>query len=147
MALKIIANTFALVVFIFVLFNYDTNFRMPKSELLINGEKIKVEVALEPEHKMKGLSDRKSLGKDNGMLFLYSDYDKHSFWMKDMLFDLDFIWIKDNIIVDITKNVKADSGIFNIYQPKQDVNKVLEVNAGTAEKNGWQVGDEIIFDS
>ncbi|MBU4141500.1 DUF192 domain-containing protein, partial [Patescibacteria group bacterium] len=62
-------------------------------EIKIGGKIIKVEIADMPEKQAKGLSGRKFLAENHGMLFVFTSPDHYSFWMKDMNFSLDFIWI------------------------------------------------------
>ena len=70
--------------------------------------------------------------------------------MKERLFPLDFIWIKDGEIVQIDENIPAPApgtpdNELNFISPKESVNYVLEVNAGFVEKNGIEVGDEVVI--
>lgn len=104
----------------------------------IDGKKIAVELAVTPEQKIKGLSNRSSLGEEAGMLFLFDDKDRLTFWMKDMQFNLDFIWIADDKIVDTHRNVPAPAqnhGSLDVYSPSVPADKVLEVNAGWIQEN------------
>ena len=117
-------------------------------QVQINGSKLNVEIADTKAKRSKGLSGRDSLASDSGMLFIFPGSDKHSFWMKGMLFPLDIIWIKGEIIVDILQNVKppavgqTDTSL-PIYQAKEAVDKVLEINAGTTQRLNIQVGDKV----
>lgn len=118
------------------------------SELIINETKLKVEIADTPTKRSKGLSGRESLGQDEGMLFLFSSSQKHSFWMKGIKFPLDFIWINENEVVDITANAQPPAsdqkdGNLPVYSPKVEVDKVLEVNSGLVERLKIKVGDMI----
>lgn len=111
-----------------------------------NGAMINVEVADTPAEREKGLSGRQSLTEGSGMLFVFTAADNYSFWMKDMNFGLDFIWIKGNIVMDITENVMPVYGKSpNVFKPSEKVDKVLEVNAGTAARLGIKVGDKAEF--
>lgn len=116
----------------------------------------RVEIAGNPKERELGLSGRNSLPKNSGMLFIFSEPDFYNFWMKDMIFGLDFIWINGSEIVEITKNVKqedynfASTGIAQgelsaTLTPKKKVDKVLEVNAGVADRLGIKVGYKIEF--
>jgi len=113
-------------------------------EIKIGGKIIKVEIADMPEKQAKGLSGRKFLAENHGMLFVFTSPDHYSFWMKDMNFSLDFIWISGSEIIEITRNVKPED-----YQPprsftsKNKIDKVLEINAGTAEKLGIEIENNI----
>jgi len=115
-------------------------------ELKINGQIINVEIADTIEKQEKGLSGRQSLPENQGMLFVFATSDYYSFWMKDMKFGLDFIWINGNEIMEVTRKVKPED-----YQPPKSlvpenkVDKVLEINAGTVEKAGIKAGDIVEF--
>ena len=114
----------------------------------INGVIIKAEIADNKDKRTKGLSDRISLATDSGMLFVYPEPDKYIFWMKGVKFPLDFIWISGDKIVDIFENVQPpiegqkDSDL-PVYSSPQMVDKVLELNAGVAQKLNLKVGDII----
>lgn len=100
-----------------------------------------------------GLSGRQTLGKNEGMLFDFkTPKNDLFFWMKDMLFDIDIIWIADKKIIGITPNIPSpekDKGLeikdlrLPAYSPPSDVDQVLEVNAGWSEKNKIKIGDEV----
>lgn len=115
-------------------------------EIKIGGKIINVEIADTVEKRSKGLSGRKSMPENQGMLFIFNTSDYHSFWMKDMNFGLDFIWIGGDEVVEIAENVRPED-----YQPpkslvsKNKVDKVLEVNAGTAEYLDIKEGDKVEF--
>ena len=105
-----------------------------------------LELAITASEKMQGLSDRKSMARDHGMLFLYDHKEQYSFWMKGMQFPLDFLWIDGNTIVDITENWQpATRTNRNIVTPRQPVDKILELNAGEVTKHRFKVGDTVVF--
>lgn len=103
-----------------------------------------VELAETPSQWERGLSGRTSLEDGSGMLFLFPQYHVPIFWMKEMQFDLDMIWISGGKVVDITVDApKPTSDKLPTYSPRQAVNMVLEVPAGWATKNGITVGDTL----
>lgn len=112
-------------------------------EVEIKGNKFKAELAVLPSEREKGLSDRKSFCEECAMLFIFEKPGRYSFWMKDMRFSLDIIWILDHKVVYIANNVSPDfrGGI----QSSILADKVLEINGGIAEKYGLGVGDEVKF--
>lgn len=118
---------------------------MPKilnKSLTINGSAIDAEIADSDAERNQGLSGRESLPQDRGLLFVYSDSGFYRFWMKDMKFAIDIIWLDENFkIIDITPNL-SPATYPNDFTSTQPSRYVLEVNAGTAEKNGWQIGQE-----
>lgn len=113
----------------------------------IRGHKIILELAVTPKEKQKGLGFRDSLPPDHGMLFLMNEPAYHGFWMKDMKFPLDFIWINDKTVVDLTENVPSPIGYEPpaSLKPKSAADKVLEVNAGVIRRIGIQIGDTVEF--
>ncbi|MFH1048936.1 MAG: DUF192 domain-containing protein [Patescibacteria group bacterium] len=162
---------FLAVALISFLFNYKPALapENPESvfrEMKINGQIIKVEIADTVEKRSKGLSGRKSMPENQGMLFVFTTPDHYSFWMKDMNFNLDFIWISGNEIVEITRNVRPEDyepastpsstssslgGRANRGEPpkslvpKNKIDKVLEVNAGAVDRLGIKEGDRLEF--
>lgn len=113
------------------------------AQVIINDKIIYVEVPQTQSDRIKGLGSRETLAEDQGMLFVFEKKQKPGFVMRQMQFPLDFIWINDNQIVEITKNVTIplDNQDLTVYYPQAEVNYVLEVNAGYCEKNNFQVGD------
>ncbi|MBI2086116.1 DUF192 domain-containing protein [Candidatus Daviesbacteria bacterium] len=116
--------------------------------LLINGARLTIEVADTQAKRNAGLGGRQSLATDAGMLFVFDDVDKHPFWMKGLTFPLDFVWIKGDKVVDISPNAAPPApgqqdAYLSIYQSKEDVDKVLEVNAGTVQRLNIKAGDTI----
>ncbi len=114
--------------------------------LLINGKTITVEIADQAAEQIKGLSERKALDADSGMLFVYPDKKFRSFWMKDMNFPLDIIWLDDNTVVGLEKNLApAGSLPSKSYESPLPVNYILEVNAGFTDKYAIKIGDKVKF--
>jgi len=113
--------------------------------LFLGEKEFLVEVADTPSKRQQGLSGRTQIGSD-GVLFIFPNEEKHGFWMKDMLFDLDFIWIKDGRIVEITKNVPKPDGPgrdLPTYFPSQPIDSMLEVVAGFSDREDIKVGDSV----
>ncbi len=113
--------------------------------VIINGSRINIETADTIMKQAKGLSGRNSLRFGEGMLFVYKKAGFYSFWMKDMNFPIDIIWIDENfLIVDITSNIQPDS-FPRTFVGQKASKYVLEINAGAA-KNIAKVGDIVTFD-
>ena len=92
----------------------------------------------------QGLSGQEDLCENCAMLFLFNEKGWHSFWMKKMKFDLDMIWIDKNKIVYIVKNVSRKKE-FEVIKSEYKADKILEINAGLADKLGIKVGDKVKF--
>ena len=89
----------------------------------------------------QGLSGRDSLSLDSGMLFDLGSADRHGFWMKDMNFAIDIIWIDGNWkVVHIEKSVSPET-YPKVFYPQSPASFVLEILAGQSDKIGLKVGD------
>ena len=104
-----------------------------------DGEEVVVncEVPSTDEEKMTGLMYRDSLCDNCGMFY---DYVDGGFWMKNVNFPIEMIFISDNQIVDIKKaNAQDETTIY----PSVKSNGNLEVNDGFCESNNISIGDKV----
>jgi len=116
-------------------------------QVKINDAVFNVEIAKTMPEQARGLSYRPSLAEGTGMLFIFSKPSIQSFWMKDMNFPLDMIWIGGDKILGIVEDAPPKPGVslinLPIYNSPDGTDKVLEVNAGTAAKDNIKVGDTV----
>ena len=104
-----------------------------------------MEVVSKQEDMERGLMYRSSLDQDKGMLFVFTNDDKYSFWMKNMHFNLDILWISlEGRIVFIGRNIPAcTSDPCPVYVPDKEARYVLELNSGYTTSHHWKVGDKL----
>ncbi len=106
--------------------------------------KIDIEIADTEYETSTGLMYRSGMDKNQGMLFIFDDVGMHSFYMKNTEFDLDIIFIDDELkIASYQDHAKAmdESGISS----QVPVRYVLEINAGLRSQWGLEIGDRIVF--
>lgn len=95
--------------------------------------------------RVKGLSGKKCIPNDVAMLFVFDKPDTYGFWMKDMNFSIDMVWLDgDKKVVYIQKNATPES-YPQIFKPTKNALYVLEVASGTAEKLSLKEGDQLNF--
>lgn len=114
--------------------------------ITIKEKEFNPEVAETPEEKQIGLSQRNSIDENEGMIFKFEKPDYYSFWMKNMRFPIDIIFIKENKITTIYKFVdppKTENESLQVYQPKEPSDIVLELKEGTSDKYGFKEGDVV----
>jgi len=108
-----------------------------------------IEIVHTPAERATGLSDRDSLRPLTGMLFVFESGATSAFWMKDMRFPLDFVWIGEECeVVDTTLNVPhqpAPDSPLPTYESAFPAAYTFEVNAGELEALGIQKGDPVRF--
>ncbi len=106
------------------------------------GERIyRVEVAATPAQWQRGLSGRDHLAPGEGMWFVLPLPGIHGFWMKDMTFPIDLVWITpQGLIAGVETLPPCAPGSCPIQYPPEPVGFVLETNAGTVpELEGVQI--------
>jgi len=112
----------------------------------LGGVNISASLSTTPDSQSKGLSIKDSLNENEGMLFIFESPQKYSFWMKDMKFPIDIIWINSTgKIVHIEKNLSPCYLLLPCpsYAPKNDSLYVLEVVSNFTNKFGVNVGDSV----
>ena len=105
--------------------------------LVIEGRKLPVEIADTPEKREQGLSGRESLPEGSGMLFIFENPATYGFWMKEMRFPIDIVWLSGEVgsstdpikVIDIERNVQPNT-FPHIFYPPVPVKYVLETNPG-----------------
>lgn len=136
---------FALLIFCIVIF-WSFNFlNSPKDKIILNNKTYSMEIARTSQEKTKGLSDRDSLCESCGMIFVYQNPGYYSFWMKDMNFPIDIIWLNQNKEVVFIKENLSPETYPNSYGPNLKSQYVLEFNAGFAKEHNLKFGDKIEF--
>ncbi|HYD34926.1 MAG TPA: DUF192 domain-containing protein [Vitreimonas sp.] len=118
--------------------------------LTVGDKVLTVEIVTKPESLERGLSGRSQIGSD-GMLFMMPSPRRPQFWMKEMLFGLDLIWISQGQVSEITPNVPAPQPLQPLtqlphYSPQQPADAVLEVEAGKVAAWEIKIGDTVSFE-
>jgi len=107
--------------------------------ITVDDKTLQVEVVTSALDQQIGLSKHQSLDPNNGMLFLSKDKSQKIFWMKDMKFDIDIVWIADHSVVGVSQGY-FKTPLQLIYSPGK-VDTVLEVNP----KSNIKVGDKVEY--
>jgi uncharacterized membrane protein (UPF0127 family) len=117
---------------------------VPSPTATIKNHTFNLIVARNSKDKEIGLSKYQSIPQDKGMLFMFDTPSYYSFWMKNMKFPIDIIYIDKNHIVTIYSNVQppqTEQVNLSIFQPTQPADTVLEINSGLSEKYNFKKGD------
>jgi uncharacterized membrane protein (UPF0127 family) len=111
----------------------------------VSGSTINTEIPKNDQDRAKGLGGRSCLGVDSGMLFVFDKPDKYDFWMKDMKFPIDMVWIDENKSV-----TKVDLNVSPSTYPKTFTSEtpskyVLELSANRAQQLSITKGTNLNF--
>ncbi len=116
-----------------------------KKEVKLGDELFVLEIADTFALQERGLSYRQSLAPQTGMLFVFDDPGVHYFWMKDMNFSIDIIWLDaDKKVVHIEHSL-SPSTYPNSFGPETPTQYVIEIPAGEAKSSGLSKGDVVSF--
>src|SRR3989339_1134253 len=109
---------------------------------------LNVDVAASDSTRRRGLSGRDGLSGDAGMLFLFSEPEKYVFWMKDMKFPIEAIWIRDGQVVDLSYGLlpPSEGEPPRVFMPLEPAGAVLEVPAGFIERHDIRLGQPATAD-
>jgi len=115
----------------------------------LNGLVLVADIAATDEQRTKGLSVKDRLDENEAMLFVFDYEAQHTFWMKNMKFPIDIIWIdSDKTVVYIERNVEpCSSDIFcPVFRPDHDSLYVLETIGGFTERHDIVKGTIVEFE-
>ena len=113
-----------------------------------SGTEVQAELAVTPAERATGLMFREALPPGEGMLFIFEEADFHSFWMFNMKFSIDIIWLSpEQRIVHIEHSVPPCSKEpCPTYQPMQKALYVVEVPAGFSKKESLRLGMKVLVE-
>ena len=122
--------------------NINPSSSIQSPSVIIKDHVIEVEIADEFNEWSQGLSNREFMEENKGMLFVFPGKQIRRFWMKDMNFPLDIVWLDDNKIIKIDQNAQPEGNSpTRRYSSPMPINYVLEVNAGWCNQNNIKVGN------
>jgi len=128
---------------------YPTDSRYLKAKVTVKDFELNAYVPITSELMSKGLAVKNQLKEDEAMLFIFEESAKHTFWMKDMKFPIDIIWLDSaRRVVHIERNLQPCASVFicTSYSPSADSQYVLETVAGFAQRHNVNMGSEIDFE-
>jgi uncharacterized protein len=112
-----------------------------------NGEFVRAELAVSMEQREKGLMFRDGIAAEKGMLFVFEEEAIHSFWMKNVSFPIDILWLdRDRSVVHLAKRVPpCRRDPCPTYTPVRPSAYVLELRAGRSDELAIKTGDRLEF--
>lgn len=115
-------------------------------DVLVGGVVVNAEIAKSTAKRTEGLSERYSLDKNKGMLFVFEESGAYPFWNKNTYIPLDILWVENNKVVHVLEGLPAYDGKNAITEfPKAKANFVLEVSEGFIKENNIKLGDSILI--
>lgn len=135
-----------IIVLVFLLIPRNSGQPLARGTVKVNGNIIYVEIADSFASRSQGLSGRDRLAENQGMFFVFPVSAIYPFWMKDVKFPIDIVWIRGDKVIGVADKAAVPTGAtFPMYSPPGLIDKVLEVDAGVAAKLGIKEGSTIEF--
>ena len=143
---KVLVLIFIVFIFVFSVLVYRTIDNNDGTVTIdVNGILVNAVIADDDVDRARGLSFIEELPFNEGMLFVFENEGRHSFWMKDTYISLDIIWLdKDKRVVHIEKNTTPENEESLI--PEKEARYVLEVNSGFTDLVLLKLGDKVKFE-
>ena len=111
--------------------------------LRTDGRVYSLEIADTAMAQQKGLSGRQNLAPDGGMIFVFEGVTDRCFWMKDMNFPIDIIWVDGwRVVTRVMQDVRPETYPESYCAPAKHV---IELKAGEADKAGIAAGKQLDF--
>jgi uncharacterized membrane protein (UPF0127 family) len=117
-----------------------------KTRLMAGKHAINVMIASTDDQWTQGLSGAASLARGEGMWFAFNDDDVREFWMPDMNFAIDIIFVDhNNVVLNVEANAEPETNLMQpkIFRSAGEARYVLEVPAGDAARMGIVRGMKI----
>jgi uncharacterized membrane protein (UPF0127 family) len=129
-----------------------------REEVVLAGETFSLELALDPASIARGLMDRTVIPANGGMLFVFADYDRRRFWMKNCVVDIDLLFLDEvgrvvavhRMKVEPPQGATEDLGDYENrlagYESARPARFAIELKAGTIDRLGLKTGDRVELD-
>ena len=123
----------------------------PGESLVVIGDaSYTVDLAVTPEERQQGLSGREHMAGNEGMLFVFDEERQLSFWMKEMRFPLDIIWIDSQCrLIGVSADVQTPPLMLKVRRFHGAISLTGEVRAGVECRrmgSGWMsAGEAVVF--
>lgn len=114
---------------------------------LPDGTPITAELAVTPAERAQGLMFRDRIDADQGMLFIFDREELNSFWMMNMKFPIDILWLDQNKrVVHIEASVPpCAKEPCPSYPTPSPALYVLELQSGAAAGHKIKLGERMEF--
>jgi hypothetical protein len=137
---------FLVLALIFVFFLFGVS-QKEKTIVYFQNYSFEVELAQNSWQRAKGLMFKEEMDENQGMLFVFPKPGLYNFWMKNVRFPSDLIWIdQEKKIVDLKlQQQPCSASSCSAIEPKSKAQYVLELKGGMASKAGMTVGSQLKF--
>lgn len=111
-------------------------------EIKVGAQTVRMQLAVRPAEMQRGLMERRDLGRDDGMIFVYDKPQQMSFWMRNTPTPLDIGFFRgDGTLAEIHALHPFDET--PVASRETDLRFALEMNQGWYRANGVKPGAKL----
>jgi len=120
-----------------------------ESVIRIGRKRVRVEVADTPSERAIGLSYRKTIEENKGVLFVFPDVARREFWMYKCNFDIDLAYIGESGTIEEIVTMKREpldktvDSLKRYISNSQNIKFALEMKGGWFKENNIKIGTKI----
>ena len=118
-------------------------YKPPTNTLFLDQQEYTLEIAASGAERKKGLGGRATIAANEGMLFVEPTPNIACFWMKDMNFSIDIIWLDDKKIIRNLEERVSPKTYPKSFCPKTKTKYVVELPSGSIDKHELLVGQKL----
>ena len=111
------------------------------SQIKVGAHPLKVELAISDPQRTQGLMFRKSLGKNEGMLFVFDELEYHSMWMKNTLIPLSVAFVDPK--GEILNILDMEPLTLDTHTAAGPARYAIETNKGWFAEKRIKAGDKV----
>ncbi|MBI4268665.1 DUF192 domain-containing protein [Candidatus Uhrbacteria bacterium] len=112
--------------------------------LSLGTEAVKMDALTTKQEQMKGYTNRKRPADNHGFLYVLDKPSRYAYWMKNMLFTTDVVWLDETMkVVDLRSSIAPQTYPDQIFEPIQPASYMLEFPDGFIARHGVEAGDVV----
>lgn len=112
--------------------------------LSLSSEQVKMDALTTKQEQMKGYTNRKRPADDHGFLYVLDKPSRYAYWMKNMLFTTDVVWLDETFkVIDLKASITPETYPDQIFEPIQPASYMLEFPDGFITRNRVTIGDTV----
>ncbi len=113
--------------------------------MVIRNIPVQASIAETWPERIEGLSNTPYLPENTVKLFVFDSSGLHSFWMKDMNYSIDILWVDEAGVIVHIEEEASPASYPAMFVPNKEAKYVIETVAGFTKKYSITLGDSVVL--